>query len=68
MNEATSPKPKIERRQRKMYKFKVVFINRETGEKKSCTVQAPGIIPAIESAVRKMMLFGWDIKSATALY
>lgn len=51
-----------------MYKFKVVFINRETGEKKSCTVQAPGIIPAIESAVRKMMLFGWDIKSATALY
>ena len=51
-----------------MYKFKVVFINSETGEKKSCTVHAPGIVPAIEPAVKKMMLFGWEIKSATALY
>lgn len=51
-----------------MYKFKVVFINRETGKKKSCTVHAPGIVPAIETAVKKMMLFGWEIKSATALY
>ena len=50
-----------------MYKFKVVFINSETGEKKSCTVHSPGIVPAIETAVKKMMLFGWDIKSATAL-
>lgn len=51
-----------------MYKFRVVFVNRETGEKKSCTVQAPGIIPAIEIAVRKMLSLDWDIKSATALY
>ena len=51
-----------------MYKYKVVFVNCETGEKKSCTVRAPGIVPAIDTAVKKMMLFGWYIKSATALY
>lgn len=51
-----------------MYKFKVVFVNCETGEKKSCTVEARGIVPAIEAACAKTMLFGWDIKSATALY
>ena len=52
----------------KMYKFRVVFVNRETGEKKSCTVEARGIVPAIEAACAKTMLFGWEIKSATALY
>ena len=48
-----------------MYKFKVVFINRETGEKKSCTVHAPGIVPAIDAAFMKALsdnhLFGYTM-------
>ncbi len=51
-----------------MYKFRVVLSIARRVKKKSCTVEARGIVPAIEAACAKTMLFGWDIKSATALY
>lgn len=47
-----------------MYNFKVTFRNDENGKTKSCVVRAAGICPAIEDAIRKMMLFGWTIMSA----
>lgn len=47
-----------------MYKFKVTFRNQETLKKKSYVVEARGICPAIEAAIAKAMLFGWDIYSA----
>lgn len=47
-----------------MYKFRITFRDETSGKKKSCIVKARGICTAIEAAVIKMMLFGWDIIGA----
>lgn len=47
-----------------MYKFRITFRDETSGKKKPCIVKARGIVPAIEEAIRKMMLFGWDIIEA----
>ena len=47
-----------------MHTFKVTFLNEETGERKTFTVKAKGICPAIDEAVIKAMLFGWTVEKA----
>lgn len=47
-----------------MATFKVTFKNEETGKTKSYKVRATGIVPAIETAIRKALLLGWTIISA----
>lgn len=47
-----------------MKKFRVTFTDMETNKRKNVTVYSTGIIPAIDEAVRKAMLFGWEITNA----
>lgn len=47
-----------------MKNYKVTFRNDETKKTKTVKVKDRGIVPAIEQAVRKAMLFGWEIVRA----
>ena len=47
-----------------MRNYKVTFRNDETNKTKTVRVKDVAIVPAIEQAVRKAMLFGWDIVKA----
>lgn len=47
-----------------MKTYKITFRNDETNKTKTFKVKDLGIVPAIEQAIRKAMLFGWDIVKA----
>lgn len=47
-----------------MKTYKVLFRNPENDVYMAFVVRAPGIIPAIEEAIKKAMLLGWDVFSA----
>lgn len=47
-----------------MRNYKVTFRNDETNKTKTVMVKDVAIVPAIEHAVKKAMLFGWDIVKA----
>ena len=47
-----------------MKTYKVVFRNEETKRTKTVRVKDVAIVPAIEQAIRKAMVFGYDIVKA----